>query len=849
MKKTALIIQILLILTANYAMSNTWKSYTNTTHIHDFDLINNKLYLATWGGLEEYNIEGSNFTKSNIQHSKKYNNINGLAGNDLRTVVHDPFVNSIWMSVYNQGINLLHDTGKITLIDQDLLGLPSNKVSKVIVDTLFYVATDNGLCTYDSFDNIPFPLLMSTYDDELLSTEIRDMELTVNGYLVIATSLGVNYVHKDSMDYSAAWHNWTFEGNQLPDNDVSSLDVYGEGVVIATLKGLVRVTGFPSNQEFSILSQFEELESPAISEVYIDSENRIWISFGSWKEESMSFIESQDYSIMVLNSDGTVLDTWKTNEEGLLSSDITAIKEIDNKICIATWGQGIFIREDGFWHQIIEESIGFNSIKSIETDKNNVLWFSSGVWADSKTKKGTRGVSSFDGETWVTYNVDNSPLNSDNINTIAVDALNRKWFGAWAAGSSNEFGWRSGISILDDSGDEKIWYRLNGNGLSVYDDVDGQFVTLDTDIGLASSTVPYILVDNEDNVIVSCFDSGMSIYSIADNSNNLEKIDDVRIESNPGQKTTYSVQSGDKYFFALNRSLVSDGEVYCWDNSGLPQSNSESDWSNVPISELRDCTMNSIVSFEDPFGRTQTWFAANTGLFTYIDSNQSDEGWYKWGTSIKREKWTGYTWTHQTYDLYYIDEERLFGANESEAFSLYYDPFGILWIGSNGQGLSSFDPYTERFTNYSTSNTKMISDVVATIGHDPVSGRLLIGTPEGLSSFIIGVSDNKEKDLNSVIAYPNPYYPNENPEDVIRIVNSDTKRISDANSLAFPDAAEECRIYDTGGDLVVVLPLSNQKIFTWDGTNEIGEECSSGIYFYVVSGDGEGTRGKIALIR
>ncbi|MDP8231158.1 MAG: gliding motility-associated C-terminal domain-containing protein [Candidatus Zophobacter franzmannii] len=65
----------------------------------------------------------------------------------------------------------------------------------------------------------------------------------------------------------------------------------------------------------------------------------------------------------------------------------------------------------------------------------------------------------------------------------------------------------------------------------------------------------------------------------------------------------------------------------------------------------------------------------------------------------------------------------------------------------------------------------------------------------------------------------------------------------------FPDDASECKIFDTAGDLVITLEFNNNKQFTWDGNNDAGRKCSSGIYFYVISGNDDYARGKFALIR
>ncbi len=48
------------------------------------------------------------------------------------------------------------------------------------------------------------------------------------------------------------------------------------------------------------------------------------------------------------------------------------------------------------------------------------------------------------------------------------------------------------------------------------------------------------------------------------------------------------------------------------------------------------------------------------------------------------------------------------------------------WAKENG--LSMYDPYTERFTNYFYPNYPLISNYITCLGFDPVAGDLIILT-------------------------------------------------------------------------------------------------------------------------
>ncbi|MBN2829966.1 MAG: hypothetical protein JXR56_06580, partial [Candidatus Cloacimonetes bacterium] len=149
----------------------------------------------------------------------------------------------------------------------------------------------------------------------------------------------------------------------------------------------------------------------------------------------------------------------------------------------------------------------------------------------------------------------------------------------------------------------------------------------------------------------------------------------------------------------------------------------------------------------------------------------------------------------------------------------------------------------ERFTNFTTADYPLLSDVITAFGHDPDSGKLFIGTPEGLNSMVIGKTINNQKEFLSVKAFPNPYKPDLGQS--ITIANIDDSGFD----IGFPNGVKECYIYDTAGDLVRILKIENQGLFVWDGNNEAGKKCSSGIYFFVTSSEDGFARGKIAIIR
>jgi len=187
-----------------------------------------------------------------------------------------------------------------------------------------------------------------------------------------------------------------------------------------------------------------------------------------------------------------------------------------------------------------------------------------------------------------------------------------------------------------------------------------------------------------------------------------------------------------------------------------------------------------------------------------------------------------------------VDEKRLFASAETTPTAIFLDPFNRIWIGSMGNGFSMYDPDSERFTNYYQEISPLLSNYITCFGYDPILGNLLIGTPDGLNTLEIGVQVKTEKQLHTVKAFPNPFFPD--TDGFVQIVNLPSK--------SMPVGTNVCKIYDTSGQLVVELKENLFARFDWNGQNKNAKNCSSGIYYFVVTtAKGETKRGKIALVR
>lgn len=818
-----LLILVILMIVLTPLMATRWKSYTNTTHVNDFIEASNKLYVATWGGLAIFDKDPQLTGTDAYKLNRTYTNIDGLTNNDIRVLDYIPEKNHLWMGMYAGGINILTSDGLKILNENS--GLPSNKITGIShSDSLYYVATDEGLAVFYQLANVSFPLLRQVYTNVngLVNNNINCMTLSASNYLYMGTSQGLNYVHADSLNYPLSWHLWKTGNSNIPGNNIIQMALNTEKIAVSTSSGLGVFNLNDTPYQWHVYTTHNGLEVDSIYAVSFTETGDLYFSYGSWHENNMTVNNPTDTVLNRLGLDGTITAILD-GTSGLYSKEITRIKNVNDQLLISSWGDGIFVNQATTWFNVKSNCIGFNSVTCI-TRSNDRMWFGSGVLGDSKSRKGTRGVSSFDGDSWQTYTVKNSPMISDNVRTIAVDDDDRIWMGSFYIYIPNPYGWDRGLNIYNPA--TNSWNRMDMQGLFQYNEANDTYDYV-SNTSLLSNAVSYIYHDLENRMLVCCYNGGVQVMDSL-----FQRISSFQIPGSSTQGIVLAAESEELYFFGT----ANDTGLFYLNNKENLLNPENIEWQSVPSSGLNNCWVYGIVSFTNDFGENEVWIAASNGVYSYNGTN-----WYKYATDIKRRIFHNGAWFTDVNGLYYEKEERLFGAVNTSPTTIYLDPFRRIWIGSEDNGFSMYDPSTERFTNYSTANTPLISNFVVSLGYEPREGALYIGTPEGLSSFQIGYEQPPQGKLKKVRAYPNPFKPDLGQQ--ITLENS-------SSSGTFPQGNNICRIYDLSGDLVTELKQNLFYSFTWNGLNANGKKCSTGVYFYVITtADGKTARGNIALIR
>lgn len=821
---------LLIVLLASVCLmlsATRWQTITNLSHVYDFVPLGDwDTYFSTWGGVvHSWGGNGEVPAGQEILTTAE-----GLASNDVRTLAYIALNQSLWVGTAANGITIVTPQGVQQL--NASLGLLSNNVVKIVEQGAnILVATKAGLASYYYLEGINFPLLLHKYTTQttpgLLADAIDAMELASTNYLYLSSAGGVNFVHLDSLDVDSAWHSFgDFPGGS---GSQYKLAVRPGHLTVAGPLAVYTRSDDPWTGTWKTYRQADGLLLETISSAALDGLGALWVAYGNWNEDFLSYSRNADTLLTRIDSAGNVRH-WSETEANLGAKSIGKIVAHDEMIYLCSWGDGIFSQwesattSDFDWQHDLPNSIGFPKISGIATDAAHAVWFGSGALSALPLRKSTLGASKYLDGVWQTFTIANSPIHTDNIYCVAVDSQDRKWFGTYDVNDNSPEGWKFGVTIFDEA--IPSWKYLDREGIHLWDAELGRYGPAITGSAqLLGNTDLSITQDRHGNMFVACLNDG---FSVLDPDDNL--IAEFTIPNSVYQRSIYCYHNGSQYFIGT----YNDRGLVIWNHDSIPETDGPH-WIIPDPPELSNCEVYGVVSLNSAYEGIQHWIAASTGLFMWDEAD-----WYKWDTSIKRFKFNKVTRVWENDILYYVDEERLYGSVRTTPTAIYLDPFNRVWIGSLEHGISMYDPDTERFTNYYQENSPLLSNYITALGYQPVEGTLLIGTPEGLNTLKIGIAEKPEAALENLVIYPNPFRPAERGSVIIRNYPTET----------LPRGLNRCRIYDSAGTLVRVLEENEFARFEWNGANAAGKACANGIYFVVVNDDkGNRRTGKIALLR
>ncbi|MCF6765718.1 hypothetical protein L3V82_08025 [Thiotrichales bacterium 19S3-7] len=441
----------------------TWNSFTADDGIASNDITsvfvaNGIIYLTTNNGLSISYDQG--LTWSNISTAA------GLGNNLLLDVfVHN---NNIYVATAN-GLSVSYDGGTSFTNKTVANGLASNFVYSVFADDDYvYVATNDGLSISDD-EGLNFTETKTTTNG-LSSNIIYDVFVTdTHMYVATINSLAV------STDSGNTFTNMT-TADGLGTNNISKLFASGNKVFAATLAGMSASEDNGNN--WVNFTAINNIGYGAFTTSLVIHNNQLYVGTDEGLATSI---------------DGGL--TWSTNTS---IAGISSLFSFNEKLFIATFGEGIFISDDnGVTFTNITMSNGLpsdlvNVIKAAEgfifvgTEFGLSISYDDGSsWESFTTVDGlvgniindiefaeafqllfigtTTGLSIYDGDSFANYTT-NEGLPNNWINRIFLDSINEILY----------IGTPGGLTVYD--GGESLNTITQADGLA-YNDVSDIFAT------------------------------------------------------------------------------------------------------------------------------------------------------------------------------------------------------------------------------------------------------------------------------------------------------------------------------------------------------------------------------------
>lgn len=477
------------------------------------------------------------------------------------------------------------------------------------------------------------------------------------------------------------------------------------------------------------------------------------------------------------------------------------LKYSSGKIFAGT-DSGVYVHESGMWTQVNMSGLTNGNLNAvaIETSGN--------IWAGTEGS----GISVYANSTWRNFQIDGPPGNI--FNKIAIEENGKIWCSNW-----------SGIGS---SFDGITWKAFQD--------------TLHTLFGIWP-WMATVTLDLEGNVWFGSWGGGL--FKL-DSQGNWSRYDSTNSELRPTLKPYETVVS-DVVVDDVGTKWIANWEgvegrcvVALQNNFWTPYLSSDGIKSNLINSlyaeggHLWICSRDVGLGFLDYKGTPENKSDDTIHYYDDVNGHLSGRDVRAARFDLKGKLWVGTNtgldlWDPEISYTIYFRGVQLPDPLGPQVNWIAVDEMNNKWIGTiNGVGvINDQDSFIYVFT---TTNSKLVDDLVWFINVDDSRGKAWIGTENGLSSYQYKVP---AENLCQVHPYPNPVVLRNGDEKVTFDVPLETK----------------VRIYTVAGDWVAEAK-SGGIGKEWDLRNRSGNLVASGIYLFLLFDNQRGTcAGKIVVIR
>lgn len=257
--------------------------------------------------------------------------------------------------------------------------------------------TDNGLTAIDLIDNVLY--------DNTMSLKSGCIDAEDNFY--VGSLYGLQKYNIDTDDYVFEPMSQTAQTEADRNGNVWILWPWS-----TTDTCLVEITATGRKAYMRTDYPFSEADADLVK---FDRKNRLWIA----TNKGLYMHDSETWTVY-------------NKSNSILSKSVQSMAfDSSNRLWCGTSGGGLFCFDGNKWsnYTTSNSSLPSDYVGAIAIDNNNVLWLNcrDPRYPDKMGSEFGLGLTRFDGNSWKTYNHNNSPLPSDCFWDVQVDADNRLW--------------------------------------------------------------------------------------------------------------------------------------------------------------------------------------------------------------------------------------------------------------------------------------------------------------------------------------------------------------------------------------------------------------------------------------
>ncbi len=650
-------------------------------------------------------------------------------------------------------------------------GLSQNSVTALAQDSIgrIWIGTRDGLNVYDGTKIKIFRQIRAN-SNSLLGHFVNDIKIYGNNLWVVTKS-GVSHLNISNSKFET-----------FPKQGVISIIQYNGVVFVGTKTGMLTLDeNSKSFQESPILPNY----SVSVTHFNIDKSQTLWISTSK--------------GVFAHFKSGIIVKVFDC------SATVTFIDK-HKQLWIGTSDNGVFVLNNKrqvfkhFVHDNSANSIPNNLVRDIEHDVKGNIWIG--------TFKGLSVVNSsnFSIQNFTNDDKREKSLSQNSIYALLRDKQNGIWIGTFFGGinyfnhdvysqyeivKEGDRGTSSGVigEMLEDN-NANLWIATEGGGLNYLNRKTGKFTHyqhVEGKPGLSQDIIRSLYLKDKNTLLIGTHLGGLNVMDIK--TGNIKTF-----LHNPTDAT--SIPSN-----IVRDILPYKGHFLLATDKGVVKYNATNQRFSLFFDKLKQAIVSVMVNciLEDSFGTL--WFGTEDyGLFAYQQKTGVLKRYYTASGNTKSigdnniscmyedhlfRLWIGtsggglnqYNREKDCFEVYNITTHNfpsnfILGIKESN--------YGSLWI-STSKGLSLFDVFKNKVTNYSQKNGFPIDELNQNALYLSNNGELFVGGIHGLVSFNEKAILNQKQQHN--MTFESLYVNNK------EVLPQDDSEILE-NTLAFTDEIE-----------------------------------------------------------